>query len=409
MSLDAVYVTYWSLNDPLCRSQTLPVVRGLARRGWRLALLTFEQKAWAMDPAERDATRADLEREGIQWVGLPYHKWPSLLSTLFDIACGVLRCLALAWRPGVRLFHGRATVASAIAFLAAGLSGRLFFNDADGPLSEEYADVGIWKRESAVHKLVRWAERMLVRRAQAVAVLSDNQRVVLQPLTPTPIQVLPCAVDTAHFRPLVSDRASAHAELGLVGTVFVYAGKWGGWYSSELMFDFLAEARTIFERLSLLVLTIEASDRFQEASALRGIPCTVRRATRDEMPGYLAQAHVALSFVRTLPSKMACSPVKNGEYLACGLPVVTTPNIGDYSSLISRERVGVTLAGISRGDLQNACLSLQELLREPGLSDRCRSVACREVGLDEVVLPRYFRTYEHLLGRPSTERASRDS
>src|SRR5207245_3590194 len=96
--LDAVYVTYWSLRDPLCLSQSLPVVRDLRRRGWRMALVTFEQEPWVLPPEERQETRAGLSREGIEWVPLSYHKRPAVVSTLFDIAVGAVRCAALARR-----------------------------------------------------------------------------------------------------------------------------------------------------------------------------------------------------------------------------------------------------------------------------------------------------------------------
>jgi hypothetical protein len=39
------------------------------------------------------------------------------------------------------------------------------------------------------------------------------------------------------------------------------------------------------------------------------------------------------------------SPVKFGEYLASGLPVVMSAGIGDYSELVRRKKVGVILKG----------------------------------------------------------------
>ena len=66
-------------------------------------------------------------------------------------------------------------------------------------------------------------------------------------------------------------------------------------------------------------------------------------ATREAMPGQLCAADVGLNFVNRPYSKAAASPVKNGEYLACGLPLVTTAGIGDYSNLIDSSRVGVVV------------------------------------------------------------------
>jgi glycosyltransferase involved in cell wall biosynthesis len=118
------------------------------------------------------------------------------------------------------------------------------------------------------------------------------------------------------------------------------------------------------------------------------------------MPAYLSAGDAGLSFVLPAPSKTACSPVKNGEYLACGLPVVTTPNIGDYSDLVARRHVGVVLDTLDPYGYRRGALALRDLLQDPSLRSRCREAARSEVGLHETVVPRYLRIYEGLLGPP---------
>jgi glycosyltransferase involved in cell wall biosynthesis len=91
--------------------------------------------------------------------------------------------------------------------------------------------------------------------------------------------------------------------------------------------------------------------------------------------------------------------VKNGEYLACGLPVVSTPGVGDYSNLIADQRVGVVVESFSSEDLRRYASSLRDLLSEGDpLALRCREAALAHAGLKEVVLPRYRALYSRLLG-----------
>jgi glycosyltransferase involved in cell wall biosynthesis len=118
------------------------------------------------------------------------------------------------------------------------------------------------------------------------------------------------------------------------------------------------------------------------------------------MPRYLSAADAGLSFVLPAPSKRASSPVKNGEYLACGLPVVTTDGIGDYSDLVGRRRVGVVVRSLDSSGYRAAAAELKDLLGDGGLARRCAEVARSEVGLYEVVIPRYLRLYAGLLGAP---------
>jgi glycosyltransferase involved in cell wall biosynthesis len=396
--LDAVYVTYWSLNDPLCLSQTLPVVRALVGDGRRMGLVTFEQKPWAMERPLLERTRGSLQGEGISWTPLRYHKRPRLLATVLDVLVGTGACSTAGIRHGVRLFHGRGTVAATIASLSARLTRSRFLNDADGPLADEYADAGIWPAGSVGHRLTRRVERHLLRSADAVAVLTTHRRDEVRTLVSGETTVLPCGVDTDHFRFREDERQAHRQALGLKGPVFVYAGKAGGWYLTESMLDFAVAAARLLGEGSLLVLTHDDPTRFIHGAASRGLHCVVKRATRDEMPGLLSAGDAGLSFVLSAPSKAAASPVKNGEYLACGLPVVTTPGIGDYSDLVQRLAVGVVVVRLDPKGLAEAAALLGRLLEEQGLRERCRAAAMSEVSMVGVVLPRYRRLYEALLG-----------
>lgn len=402
VGLDGVYVCYWSLQDPLCQSQSLPVVRALVSRGWRLGLMTFEQGRWALDPvAERERGQA-LAREGILWSPLRYHKRPPFLSTVFDILCGVSRCWQLARRARARLLHGRGTVAAAIAGGAAWLAGTFFLNDADGPLSQEYVDAGLWKANSLAHRLTRWVEIQLLRGAHAVAVLTERRRAEVEGLTRQPPVVLPCAVEIERFAPDPRAREAIRAELGLNGVVFAYAGKAGGWYPTDAMLDFVQKAAELLGgEVSLLILTTESSGALVRGAEQRGLHHTVRSASWEEMPRYLSAADAGLSFRLQVPSAAACSPVKNGEYLACGLPIVTTAGVGDYSALIARKRLGVVLESVAAQGYTTAAEELRKILADPSLSVRCRETARNEVGLSEVVIPRYLSLYERLLGPPA--------
>ncbi len=64
-------------------------------------------------------------------------------------------------------------------------------------------------------------------------------------------------------------------------------------------------------------------------------------------------AQLGLSFVRPCPSKVSSSPTKIGEYLAAGLPVISTAGIGDVDELldrVERRRAGPELhAGVVHG------------------------------------------------------------
>jgi glycosyltransferase involved in cell wall biosynthesis len=364
-----------------------------------LGLITFEQPRWRMTAEQSEAKKQQLASEGIEWHPLSYHKWPPVFSTLYDIGVGSLAATKLAKGSASTVVHGRSSVSSAIAAIAARVAGARLFVDADGPLSQEYVDAGVWKEGSIGHRLTAWGERRAMEVADVVAVLTSHRKREVAPWLPeTPVYVLPCAVDLNRFRPVVESRQRLRRELGLTGTVFVYAGKPGGWYDTDEMLAFLGAAKEVFDTLTLLVLTKEDTAAFSAACERAQVRLVVREVVPTEMPAYLSSADVGLCFLRPFRSKLSCSPIKIGEYLACGLPVVSTSGCGDYDRLIEAESIGIVVANSEREAYPGAARELERLLKEPGIQDLCRDAARRWVGLDEVVAPRYTEIYRSLTG-----------
>jgi len=93
------------------------------------------------------------------------------------------------------------------------------------------------------------------------------------------------------------------------------------------------------------------------------------------MPGELSQHDAGLYFLKQGLSEHGCSPTRIGEYWACGLPVVTTPNVSDTDEIVRREGVGVVVREHSEAGYSEAIRSLAKLLEDPELAARCRRAA----------------------------------
>jgi glycosyltransferase involved in cell wall biosynthesis len=299
---------------------------------------------------------------------------------------------------GAGLVHSRGSVPAAMALLASRVTGARFFYDADGPLSQEYVDAGIWERGSLAYRMTRGLEDHALTRADRVAVLSELRRQEVEPRVARPVTVLPCGIDTARFRRDPVRRTALRQALGLQGLVLVYAGKSGGWYLTEPLLDFAGAVRDVIGPTTLLVLTNDPPDHFATGAARRNLPCIVRSVAPPDMPDHLAAADVGLSFRRPSPSQTAASPIKNGEYLACGLPIVSTAVAGDYPEWLRRDDLGVVVDDLGPRGLEEAARALGRLIADPTLPDRCREMAIRQVDLQGVVIPRYLEIYRELLG-----------
>lgn len=406
----SAYVCYFGLREPLVQTQVLPYLRAIAASGVEVTLLTFEpaSPAWTQ-PALAEATH-DLAAAGIGWQHRRYHGRPSLAATLVDVAVGARFVRRACRRGGVGLVHARGHVPALMGALGAPRGTKLLFDDR-GFMPEEYVDAGVWRAGGVVFRAMKAVERHLLRRADAVVVLTERARGVLAPQLAAreagapPVAVIPCCVDLAAFPlPTADDRAAAKQSLGLSGrTVALYLGSSRGTYLLEELADFVMTLRDADPDTYLLALTP------RDVTQVAGLLCacgldrsgfSVRSVPPAEVARYAAAADVGLCFVRPTYAKAASSPTKVAEYLASGLPVVVTAGVGDLDAQVGGSGVGVLVHELDRADYRRAGAELRRLLDDPGLAGRCRRTAEARFGLETVGAPRYRGLYDHLLGRP---------
>jgi glycosyltransferase involved in cell wall biosynthesis len=375
----------------------LPYIVGLAARGWRYRVLSFE-KAETADAEARKQVAAELRDAGVEWHPRRYHKRPTLPATAFDVAAGIAASVRL---ERVDLIHARSTVPALMAATAARRLGVPWIFDVRGLMAEEYADGGHWPRNGFLHRLTAGVEDRLLRRARGLVFLTERIRDELAQrglARDTPTAVIPCAVDLGAFAAPPEARARIRTALDLgEGPVLTYSGSVGSWYRLREMLDFFEVAAGEIPGLALMIVTPGEAEARRLAE---GHPLAARirilRARPEQMPEYLSAADAGLCFLGDHHSKAASSPTKYGEYLASGLAVVTNPWTGDAARLAG-DPAWILLDEFSREAYATAARDLRgKLAQGAELRRAARALAQRAFSLQEA-LDRYEALYRRVL------------
>jgi glycosyltransferase involved in cell wall biosynthesis len=226
----------------------------------------------------------------------------------------------------------------AIAVLAAGGSRlRPLLYDADGLEADERVDFRGLSRGNPIYRLLRQVERRAVIESRSVLVRSTDAAIILSERASVDqerFHVVTNGRDPKQFRPATpATRCKARAELGLPtdAPVLVYSGSIGPQYRLDKVADTIAAVRRIAPDAQLLVLTSEPSRALDVLEGhLPGIGGFTEAVTvqPERVPFYLGAADAGLSFRSESFSTRAIAPVKLGEYLLCGLPVIGTAAAG---------------------------------------------------------------------------------
>jgi len=201
------------------------------------------------------------------------------------------------------------------------------------------------------------------------------------------------------------DRARRREELGL-GDRFtiVYSGSLDGWYLTEKMADFFASFLKRKPDAHLLWLTTGSHDRVKQLMNARNVGpenFSVRAIASAEVPSYLAAADAGLAFIKRCISKIASSPTKNGEYLACGLPLIINAGVGDSDSLINDWKAGVLIEDFTEEEFAEAGREIEAMVADADVRKNARAVAEKLFDLIAIGGERYASLYERVLAADS--------
>ncbi|HEV2714183.1 MAG TPA: glycosyltransferase, partial [Terriglobales bacterium] len=397
-----LYICYFGLHEPLVQTQVLPYLRQLAASEIKVHLLTFEGHS----QTSIDQTKAEqqlLTEQGINWRSLTYHKRPSLPATLYDVVMGARVAAALARQEKIQVLHARAHMPLAMALLAQRLTRTKLIFDLRGLMAEEYADAGIWRAGSLVFRVVKRLERIGIRRADQIVVLTERMRnwlITHNLKCAEEIEVIPCCVDCERFAESVADTRFETQEGGRFEVV--YAGSLVGLYLVEEMGRFFKAVKKHRPEAFFRLLSVSPPGPAVMALTRGGLnenDFEIRAVPPADVPAYLARARLGLSFRKSTFAQIAASPTKIPEYLAAGVPVVCNAGIGDTDELVTRERVGVVLPTFDDASFEVAAVQALALVDDLDVGARCQHVAGKYFDLQTVGGPRYLQVYRRLFDR----------
>lgn len=416
-----LYISYNGMLDPLGQSQVLPYLRELAARGVQFTLLSFERAAAFEDGESRcKELRAALAAENIHWHWLKYHQRPSLPATVYDVLAGIRYAAKLVRQNKIELVHARAQIAATIALRLKQRFGVKLIFDVRGLMAEEYFDAGHWRRNSIPYHLTKAMERRALAAADGVVTLTERIWPIIKDWPDlrgreVAHEVVPCCADLNLFKFRQEDRDQRRQELNIGDRfVLVYSGSIDGWYLTENMADFFAEFLQSRRDAHFLWLIPAGQQRVQTLMEERGIApdrYTVRAVPPRDVASYLSASDAGLALIKPCFSKLASSPTKTAEFLACGLPVIINAGIGDSDSLVTDEKAGVLIHNLDRAGYAKAAGEIDRLASQTEIRRHVRRVAEELFDVRSVGVERYARLYESVLqeSEPPLEAGGRKS
>ncbi len=394
-AVQVLFVTWDGPRSTYLQGLFLPIFVALRSRGFEFHVLQF---TWA-DAEERAKLAKACRASGVTYRSATIWRRPVAPGSLATALWGRTHVRREINKVGIDLLMPRSTLPAVAAISAAGRGATripvLF--DADGLPHDERVEFDRWSPTGLAYRLLRDFEAWCVRRADAVTVRTLSAAQILTHRVGAGIRdghfhVIRNARDSRLFQPLSNgERALRRAEIDMEPEqpLLVYtASSLQGKYRGDTTLRFFRRVLDHRPDARLLILL----PRLDEAHAMLAqhpdvIPaCILRSAAPEDVAGWVGAADLGLALIHATYSTQAVAPIKLGEYLLCGVPVLASSGVGDTDAVVDKG-VGCCLADLNEESLAEAAAWFVNVVlndRE-GFQTRCRASGLEHFSMDSAV------------------------
>lgn len=363
-----LYVSYWGVDEGLTHATVFPSLEILS---------SFE--------AVNEIVFCSVERHSkeVRYTGpiskkISFHPLrsknirPALLNKVLDFKIFPQQLKQLCKTHAFDYILARSAPAGSLVWKISKQLGIPLVIESFEPHADYMLESGVWSRNNPKYLFEKKWERLQKQHASALITVSNNyqRQLIAEGISPEKIHTIPCFVALDKFDVAQEQRQLKRQQLGISPTqiVGVYVGKFGDIYYKEEAFQLIADAFAHFgSDFYFLILSPQPKSELLAGLAAYSIPLEkvlIDCVPHEEIPTYLAAADIAFSFVKPAECRKFCSPIKDGEYWATGLPIIMGEGIGDDSDIIQQHPSGGAIFNADFSNLESVFSHLQTLISE---------------------------------------------
>ena len=357
-----LYITYDGLTDPLGQSQVLPYLKGLSAAGYSITVLSCEKDN------RLSQYKADIEKicaeSNINWHYIPFTRKPPIISKILDLYRLKKKAFSLYRTEKFSWIHCRSYIASGIGLQLKKKFKTGFLFDMRDFWIDEKIDDGSWNLKNPIYKIIYRRYRNLEQKfftfSDAVVCLTDaaRQEIIRKQFVqnhPEKVFVIPCCADLNLFRPS-SNTYPANPVLCYLGSI----GN-GNRYMIIEMLNFYKIAEKKIPGLKFLILSQDAPEgilKFVNNAGIVNGNIQIMSAKRSDLPAVLSTVNYGIFFYKPTYARKSTSPVKLGEMLGMGIPIVCNKGVGDVDQILSSSGAGIAIADFTDKEYEQAATQL---------------------------------------------------
>lgn len=407
-----LFIADGSLDRPILHSQGIPLLKQLSALGHRCYILSFEEDLTVVN----SSLGHDLHQSEVNWHPVLLRSNASFTERIKMITTGIFHAWKLCIKEKIEIIHARSYRPAVIASLLKILLDTGFMFDMRGFLIDEQIMLGRWKPAGVKYHFARLLERWCLLNADTI--ISNTSRFTQQILKfpyftkygdKDKIVCIPNCVNTERFKNDIVSRDLIRQQMAWENRfVLTFLGEARQWERFSDILAFFKICKQLEPSAFLAFFVYGQVDSVKQLIKQYGLSSNdycIKTLKPEDVAAYLTASDVGFLirednlYIKEIPS-----PLKFGEYLASGLPVVVNQNVGDTGDIIRRHNVGVVIDPFNPENMLAAARKVLCLVQnDPDIRQRCHQVAEEELSL-QFALKKYLHAYEIVSERRKSRR-----
>jgi hypothetical protein len=227
---------------------------------------------------------------------------------------------------------------------------------------------GHLKKYSIESYLLKFVERFIIRKSDIIIPVSHPMADYIKSMGRKDVEMvlpIPCVIKRGKFIYDSQIRRAKREELNLdEKIVFIYSGGAWKWQCLRESVSLFNEISKIDKNVHLILLSYQEEQVKKIISdVLNKDMFTILSVPHDKVHEYLMASDAGFLLREDNKINEVASPIKYGEYIGCGLPVIMTSGIGDCSDITQKNNFGVVLDTQFERDIKRASEEVIEFLK----------------------------------------------
>ncbi len=400
---NTLILAYYSIKDPVFQGAVLPYFIDFPNKDLHFTLVTYEHSNYKLTANEISSLSTYLNSHNISWLRLSWNSGKlKLVKKLYDMFRSIVILRGVILKKKCEYIYSEGFPGAIIGHYLTLLTKAKHLIHTFEPHANYMLESGVWTRNSWEFLLLKKLEKKIALRASHIFTATNGMINVIESwgVDRRRLHRVPSCIDLERFKFDNDSRLKIRQEMGLSKTdlLVVYLGKIGGMYMDEEIFEFyklLSESKSL--RCKFLFVTPQPIKLFEKRIEMNGLDkslISIINVTHKEVPSYLSASDFGFVAVRQRPSKVFCSPIKTGEYMACGLPVIVPKGISDDFYVMKELGIAIVLERPSHEGYEKVREELEEFWASKTESTR---VECRKYAKENRNVAKAKELYERIM------------